>query len=257
MIRVFDEHGNEVNPTYPKRARGLVKQGRARYADDADDVIVLTPNTEEKVAYPSEVHKVHTLEDTEMFEYNVNEEISETAEVLEPIEEVEAVEEVEESGLPLNEELNRLYGILENVDKMLMNVGAMGLSLPEDMNGMDNEGIQAVADAIMSESNRLRVLADRYANMREQTIALINKIKDDAKKPEPESDGLDEEALLSEQIKITMASYKTMCQHLNDQLRTSEIDMDVYRERMEEVQEDCDERIKKLRNTLEALKYGG
>ena len=88
MIRVFDESGNEVNPTYPKRARGLVKQGRARWADDADDVIVLTSdirNTE--AAYPSEVHKVHTLEDTEMFEYNVNEEITEIVnEILEQIE---------------------------------------------------------------------------------------------------------------------------------------------------------------------------
>ena len=113
MIRVFDEAGNEVNPTYPKRARGLVKQGRARYADDADDVIVLTPNTEENgVAYPSDVQ--HISEDTEMFEnINANEKIIETAEV------PETVETIEVAGLPLNEELNRLYGILENIDKML------------------------------------------------------------------------------------------------------------------------------------------
>ena len=192
MIRVFDESGNEVNPTYPKRARGLVKQGRARWADDADDVIVLTSdirNTE--AAYPSEVHKVHTLEDTEMFEYNVNEEITEPAEVPEP------VETVEETGLPLNEELNRLYGILENIDKMAMNVSCMGLSLPEDMNGMDNEGVLAVADAIMSESNRLRLLAEQYTAMRKQTIDLIDKVKYYAKpKPEPKSDGFDEEALI-------------------------------------------------------------
>ena len=93
-----------------------------------------------------------------MFEdTNVNEEIIETA---------EETETIEETGLPLKEELNRLYGILENIDKMAMNVSCMGLSLPEDMNGMDNEGVQAVADAIMSESNRLRLLAEQYTAMR-------------------------------------------------------------------------------------------
>ena len=241
MIRVFDESGNEVNPTYPKRARGLVKQGRARWADDADDVIVLTSdirNTE--AAYPSEVHKVHTLEDTEMFEdINVNEKIIETA------------------GLPLNEELNRLYGILETIDKMLYNVSAMGLSLPEDMNGMEDEGVQAVADAIMSESNRLRNLADRYADMRAQTIILINKVKDDAKpKQESKPDGFDEEALIVEQINMNMASHKTMCQYLNDQLRSSRIDMDKYRAEMEKVQHDFDDRMDQLRGALNALKQG-
>lgn len=251
MIRVFDESGNEVNPTYPKRARGLVKQGRARWADDADDVIVLTSdirNTE--AAYPSEVHKVHTLEDTEMFEYNVNEEITETAKV------PETIETIEETGLPLNEELNRLYGILENIDRMLMNVSCMGLSLPEDMNGMEPEGVVAVAQAINVEGERLRELTNRYADMRTQTIGLIQKVKDDAK-PQRRSDGFDEEAFLAEQLKVTMASYKAMNQHLNDQLRCGEISMDGYRAQIAAVQVECDERVKKLRGELNALKYGG
>ena len=187
-----------------------------------------------------------------MFEYNVNEEITETAEVPEP------VETVEETGLPLNEELNRLYGILENIDKMLYNVSAMGLSLPEDMNGMDNEGVQAVADAIMSESNRLRLLAEQYTAMRTQTISLINKVKDDAKpKWVPKPDGFDEEALIVEQINMNMASHKTMCQHLNDQLRCSKIDMDEYRAEMTVMQSVFDGRMDQLRGALNALKYGG
>ena len=239
MIRVFDESGNEVNPTYPKRARGLVKQGRARWADDADDVIVLTSYIRDmETAYPSDQN--HILEDTEMFEdTNGNEEIIETA------------------GLPLNEELNRLYGILENIDKMLYNVSAMGLSLPEDMNGMDNEGVLAVADAIMSESNRLRLLAEQYTAMRTQTISLINKVKDDAKpKWVPKPDGFDEEALIVEQINMNMASHKTMCQHLNDQLRCSKIDMDEYRAEMTVMQSVFDDRMDQLRSALNALKQG-
>lgn len=33
-IRVVDEQGNEFEATYPKRAKGLVKNGRARFMDD-------------------------------------------------------------------------------------------------------------------------------------------------------------------------------------------------------------------------------
>lgn len=33
-IRVIDESGNEYETTYPKRANGLVKKGRARFVDD-------------------------------------------------------------------------------------------------------------------------------------------------------------------------------------------------------------------------------
>ena len=185
-----------------------------------------------------------------MFEnINANEKIIETAEVPETVETIEA------AGLPLNEELNRLYGILENIDKMLYNVSAMGLNLPEDMNGMEDEGVQAVADAIMSESDRLRHLADRYTDMRAQTLSLIQKVKDDAK-PERKLDGFDEEALIVEQINMNMAAYKTMCQYLNDQLRCSRIGMDEYRAEMEKVQYDFDERSKQLRGALNALKQG-
>lgn len=185
-----------------------------------------------------------------MFEYNVNEEITETAKV------PETIETIEETGLPLNEELNRLYGILENIDRMLYNVSAMGLSLPEDMNGMENEGVIAVAQTISDEGDRLRHLADRYADMRTQTIGLIQKVKDDAK-PQPRSDGFDEEAFLAEQLKVTMASYKTINQHLNDQLRCKAINMDDYRAQMAAVQTECDARVKQLRGELNALKYGG
>lgn len=244
MIRVFDEHGNEVNPTYPKRARGLVKQGRARYADDADDVIVLTSNIEEKVAYPSDIE--HTSEDTEMFEYNVNEEINETAEVFEPIEEVEAVEPIEESGLPLNEELNRLYGILENVDRMLMNVCAMAPRLPDEMNGLDDDAVQAIAQTVSDESVRLRQLADRYTDMRTQTINLINRVKDDAKpQPEAQKVGFDIDAHIEGQLKMAMTeSFKAMCQHLDGKLRRGVIELDEYRAEMETIRSEYEDRMK-------------
>ena len=182
-----------------------------------------------------------------MFEdINVNEEITETAEVPAAI---------EAAGLSLSEELNRLYSILENIDKMLYNVSSMGPSFPDDMNG-EAEGIIAMANAMSDESDRLRHLADRYADMRAQTLNLIQKVKDEAK-PQRKSDGFDEEQFLVFQIDMAMKSYKAMCQKLNDSLYCQEMTLDDYRAQMAVVQEDCDERIRKLRGELNALKYGG
>ena len=43
-IRVVDEQGNEYEATYPKRAKGLVKQGRARFVDESTLCIACPPN---------------------------------------------------------------------------------------------------------------------------------------------------------------------------------------------------------------------
>lgn len=40
-VRVLDEAGHEYEATYIKRAKGLVKHGRARFADDSQTVIIL------------------------------------------------------------------------------------------------------------------------------------------------------------------------------------------------------------------------
>ena len=41
-VRVTDEAGGEYEATYPKRARGLVKHGRARFTDESQTAIILT-----------------------------------------------------------------------------------------------------------------------------------------------------------------------------------------------------------------------
>jgi len=41
LINVIDEQGNALAPTYPKRAKFLVKHGRAR--TDGDSTIILLP----------------------------------------------------------------------------------------------------------------------------------------------------------------------------------------------------------------------
>ena len=47
-IAVVDEQGNAYEATYPKRARGLVKNGRARFVSESMICLARPPQTEEK-----------------------------------------------------------------------------------------------------------------------------------------------------------------------------------------------------------------
>ena len=66
-VRVLDEAGHEYEATYMKRATGLVKHGRARFADDSQTVIIL--------ACPPNQNMI--LEDNTMNEQNNNTEVTE------------------------------------------------------------------------------------------------------------------------------------------------------------------------------------
>lgn len=43
-MRVFDEQGNEYEATYPKRAKGLVKNGRARFVGENTICLACPPD---------------------------------------------------------------------------------------------------------------------------------------------------------------------------------------------------------------------
>lgn len=51
-ITVLDESGNVIGDTYPKRAKGLVKKGRALYVDET--TICLTEAEERSGDVPAE-----------------------------------------------------------------------------------------------------------------------------------------------------------------------------------------------------------
>ncbi len=68
-VRVLDEAGHEYEATYMKRAKGLVKHGRARFADDSQTVIIL--------ACPPDQNMI--LEDNTMNEQNNTEVTENTA----------------------------------------------------------------------------------------------------------------------------------------------------------------------------------
>ena len=45
-IIVVDEQGNQYEATYPKRAKGLVKNGRARFVDDHTICLACPPDVD-------------------------------------------------------------------------------------------------------------------------------------------------------------------------------------------------------------------
>lgn len=47
-IKVFDKNHNPIGETYPKRAEGLVKKGRAEYSPDKNSITLFLNNTEEQ-----------------------------------------------------------------------------------------------------------------------------------------------------------------------------------------------------------------
>ncbi len=99
LIRVFDVHGNELEATYPKRAKGLVRKGRAQWLgsvnhDDPDfvpDSIILYD--EEPADHVPRTADIQQTEVQSMFnnEFINNEyipEINNTAEIPETAEEI-------------------------------------------------------------------------------------------------------------------------------------------------------------------------
>lgn len=60
-IVVVDEQGNEYEATYPKRAKGLVKNGRARFTDENTICLACPPNIELEDKIMSENKKVDSI----------------------------------------------------------------------------------------------------------------------------------------------------------------------------------------------------
>lgn len=60
-IAVIDEQGNRYEATYPKRAKGLVKNGRARFVDESTICLACPPNQSEDKKMSEE--KINTVMD--------------------------------------------------------------------------------------------------------------------------------------------------------------------------------------------------
>ena len=103
---VVDEQGNQYQNTYPKRAKGLVKNGRARFLSENTICLACPPEK--------------NLEDSKMEEQNININL-ETGEVMENSSKMTLdyvlgqIEYIQKNDAYLKEALNTLSGITSGV----------------------------------------------------------------------------------------------------------------------------------------------
>ncbi len=170
MIRVFDENGNEIGQTYPKRVHGLIKKGRARFMDESETAIVLT-ETEPKIEY-TEACPPNNLTLSEDINMATN---TATAIVLENNE--NNTEDIREETGAMPEELRRLYDKLDEIDGEIFK-----LSEPDQTMTMDE----------------FHALLNTFDRMRGDIVEMITEFK---KKPKVVNI---EEEFYVKQLKILM-----------------------------------------------------
>ena len=227
MIRVFDADGNEIGQTYPKRVQGLIKKGRARFTDDSETAIVLTDTTNENTEACPPTDK---SEDIKMFE-DTN-----TAEVLETI---TPAEEPVTGEIPetMPEELRRLYDKLDDIDDEIRNLKNYIPVEPPEGSYENNE----LATILAAETNRLGNMLDKWGNIREDTVHMIEAYKKEhAPKENPAAQ------YVREQIDFISNELKGAIDKLTERFVNDDIDDNDYRGRMEVLTETADARIANL-----------
>ena len=150
-VNVVDDLGNRYVPTYAKRAKGLVKNGRARWVDE-NTICLACP--------PSDID----LEDTEM-ENKIN-----------PIDGI-VVEATDSEQMPARNGLT-LMDILERMDKIIAQGEALRNIVFEignlPVNESENGGFDGHARAQAIES----IVCNREAN-NERMLKMLDKMYDD------------------------------------------------------------------------------
>ncbi len=174
-IRVVDEFQNEYEATYLKRAKGLVKNGRARFIDENTICLVCPPDIES--------------EDNDMSE-NKNVIVEATAKA--PIEEPQK--------LTINYVLEQIEKIQNQTDHIGMALAALGNMVPKT-----NSTTPDVAGAEQAEAIA-EVVESREAT-NQKLIALYEKMYDDLK---PKEESAKSKALeILSKIVTEMSFYET------------------------------------------------
>ena len=123
-ISVIDENGNEYEATYPKRAKGLVKKGRARFVDDNTICLACPPDI---------------TEDTNMSDNkNVNVNVNANEETLNVGYILKQMAAIQQDNAHIYEALNTLTAMQQG------NIGGPGA--PEDISGQAKA--TAIADVV-------------------------------------------------------------------------------------------------------------
>lgn len=149
-VRVLDEAGNEYEATYPKRAKGLVKHGRARFTDESQTAILLTcpPN-----------HDMN-LEDNTM-----NEQINNTENTATET----AATEVAAEKYTYEYALRQIEIITNQIDHIHLAISELGRLENEGTpcGGSAKSVAEGIADVVKCRETTAQKLIDFYAKMYE------------------------------------------------------------------------------------------
>ncbi|HIT09798.1 MAG TPA: hypothetical protein IAB55_12090 [Candidatus Merdivicinus faecavium] len=137
-VRVIDRQGNLLEATYPKRAKGLVKHGRARFVDEQTICLTCPPN--------------RSLEETKM-----SEEYKETF-TLNPAEILKRIDEIQRDNAYIMQALETLEKIPSNYSD---NPGA-----PEDVAGKAKA--EAIVEIVHDRTEFNQKLLDFYITLFER-----------------------------------------------------------------------------------------
>lgn len=228
MIRVFDADGNEIGQTYPKRVQGLIKKGRARFTDESETAIVLTDTENGNTEACPPIY--NQSEDIKMFE-DTN-----TAEVLETI---TPAEESVTGEIPetMPEELRRLYDKLDDIDDEIRNLKKYIPAEPPEGSYEKSE----LTTILSVETKRLEVMLDKWGNIREDTVHMIEAYKKEhAPKENPA------ERYVREQIDFISSELKGAIDQLTERVVNEDIAAGDYRMIFEVLVETADARIANL-----------
>lgn len=187
-IAVVDENGNEYEATYPKRARGLVKKGRARFIDESTICLACPPDnisedsimTEEKNTYKdANTEDIGVSENTNIIDENTG--ASDLAESTEPETKTETAETADDN-ITVREILKRIDDIstdgafLTSAISELANVQISGVG---DIGAQ--EKARAFGEMVKAREETNRRLIDFYEKIYQDVKPKTKKSDDDNK----------------------------------------------------------------------------
>ena len=139
-VIVVDSQGNEYEATYPKRAKGLVKSGRARFVGENKICLACPPNDnlEDKIMENNNINTIETTDNNELTAKDIFVQLT-----------------VLQKQLTENS-YNSLHHLSDAID-------SIGES--EEENADRNEQVSAVCDVFRAREMTLQRLLEMYENM--------------------------------------------------------------------------------------------
>jgi len=215
-ISVFDESGNEIGQTYPKRANGLIKKGRARRTSD-DSIVLCDDKTPDSATCPTDdIYSEDNVMDTE--KTNINSEAAENT-ALVPY------------------ELKRLYDKLDEIDRYVFELNSF---IACDMNYTAKD-VTELETHLEQLHIRQKTMLDGYMEIRRDTVRMISQYRSELNERT-----YDLGSYVKEQIETAKERHNALVDDLYIQLNDSDIDDEAYKRRYELLCRTTDDRVKQL-----------